>query len=173
MPGRGSRISPDQLLRIAESVPAMVAVYDLSTAEYLYVNKALRAILGYEPEEFINGGLGFAVSIVHPEDVQDLLTRNQEALDLANMRMAGDDETIASFEYRMLHKDGKYRWVKTDGIVFGRTADGTVQLILNVSIDITDQKRNEQRLKRSLKLLGQALGVEGGILEDREIDLEK
>lgn len=173
MPARGSRISPAQLLRIAESVPAVVAVYDLTTAQYLYVNKALRSVLGYEPEEFIDGGLGFAVSLVHPEDVQDLLARNQEALDLANLSMAADDEPIASFEYRMLHKDGKYRWVKTDGTVFGRADDGTVQLILNVSIDITDQKRNEERLKRSLRLLGQALGVEGRILEDREIDLEK
>jgi PAS domain S-box-containing protein len=161
MPERDPRVSPDQLLRIADAMPAVVAVYDINTARYLYVNKAITAILGYRPEEFVSGGLGFVVSLVHPDDVQELLTKNQEALDMANMLMAEEDEPIASFEYRMLHKNGKYRWVKTDGTVFGRSFDGTVELILNVTTDITKQKSTGIRLRRGLKLLEQVLDDDG------------
>lgn len=169
MLNRSRRVSPEQLLRIADAVPAVVALYDISTAEYLYVNKAITPVMGYSPEEFVSGGLGFAVSLVHPEDVEELLARNQEALDLANLSMAADDEMIANFEYRMRHKDGRYRWVKTDGTVFGRGPEGNVELILNVTMDISEQKQSEMRLKRSLKLLGQALGVDDGMIEERDV----
>jgi PAS domain S-box-containing protein len=159
------RLGREQMLRIADAVPAVVAVYNISTAQYLYVNNALTTIMGYSPEEFIEGGLGFAVAIVHPDDVQDLLDKNQQALDMANMQMAADDDLIASFEYRMLHKDGKYRWVKTDGTVFGRTLDGSVELILNVTIDISEQKKTEIRLRRGLELMERALDVQRTIGE--------
>jgi PAS domain S-box-containing protein len=163
------RLGPEQMLRIADAVPAVVAVYSISTAQYLYVNNALTTIMGYSPEEFIGGGLGFAVSIVHPDDVQALLDKNQQALDMANMQMAVDDDLIASFEYRMLHKDGKYRWVKTDGTVFGRTPDGSVELILNVTIDISEQKKTEIRLRRGLELMERALDVQG-IIGERDVE---
>jgi len=133
MPDREPRVSPEQLLRIADAVPAVVAVYNINTAQYLFVNKAVTAIMGYEPDDFINGGLGFAVSLVHPDDVEELLAKNQEALDMANMLMAEEDEGIAAFEYRMKHKDGTFRWIKTDGTVFVRSYDGSVELILNVT----------------------------------------
>jgi PAS domain S-box-containing protein len=157
----GPGISASQLLRIADSVPAAVAVYDVSTARYLYVNKAVTAVMGYRPEELLLGGLAFVVSLVHPDDVEELLAKNQEALDMANMMMAVEDEPIASFEYRMKHKDGKYRWVKTDGTVFGRADDGNVKLILNVTTDISEQKRAEIRLRRGMEILQQALKDDG------------
>lgn len=163
MRDENSSVSTEQLLRIADSVPAVVAVYSVTTAQYLYVNKAITAIWGYKPEEFMEGGLGFAVSLVHPDDVQELLAKNQEALDMADMLMAEEDEPIASFEYRTLHKDGKYRWVKTDGTVFGRSPNGSVELILNVTIDISAQKRTELRLRRGLKQMEQVLDDEGNI----------
>ena len=168
MPEKHPRLSPEQLMRIADQVPAVLAVYDITTAQYLYVNKAIKTVLGYKPEEFLAGGLGFVVSLVHPDDVKDLLAKNQEALDMANMLMAEEDEPIAAFEYRMLHKDGKFRWVKTHGTVFGRADDGSVQLILNVTLDISDQKRAQIHLRRSLKLLGQ--DMEDGGFEERDVE---
>jgi PAS domain S-box-containing protein len=154
---QGPLLSPEQLLRIADAMPAVVVVYDINTAQYLYVNKAVTAVMGYEPEELIAGGLGLVVSLVHPDDVQELLVKNQEALDMANLAMTEEDEAIATFEYRTMHKDGTYRWVKTDGTVFGRSPDGSVELILNVTMDISEQKRTGIRIRRGLELLERAL----------------
>jgi PAS domain-containing protein len=109
MPTRGPGLTEKQLLRIADLVPAMVALYNIKTAKYLYVNRAVRSVLGYSSKEFVDGGLGFAVSLVHPEDIKDLLAKNQKALDAANRQPAGDGETIVDFEYRMRHKDAGRR----------------------------------------------------------------
>jgi PAS domain S-box-containing protein len=168
MQDKGPQVSTGQLLRIADAVPAAVTVYNIHTAQYIYANKAATAVMGYEPEEFISGGLAFVVSLVHPDDVQELLAKNEEALDMANILMAEVDEPIASFVYRMLHKDGKYRWVKTDGTVFGRSSDGGVELILNITVDISAQKQTEIRLRHGLKQMEQMLD-EGGLVQERDM----
>ena len=163
------QVSPEQLLRIADAVPAAVTVYNIETAQYLYVNKAVTSVLGYSPDEFMAGGLGFVVSLIHPDDVEELLAKNREALDLAYIQMAEEDELIASFEYRMLHKNGRYRCVRTDGTVFGRSADGEVELILNVTTDISEQKRTEIRLRRGLKVLETVLD-DSGTIEEKDVE---
>lgn len=146
-------IERKSLERIADTVPALIGIYSIKSGEYIYVNKAITRILGYSPEEFLKGGMEFAVSIVHHDDLARTMEKNQQALAYANEQSTGEDEIIASFEYRMRHKDGDWRWLHTDGTIFKRDAKGQVELVLNVSLDITDRKRAEQQLKRSLKAL--------------------
>ena len=160
MSGESKFVTQKMLQRIADSVPALVALYDIKSARYLYVNRASQRLLGYPPQQFIDGGLGFAVSIVHPDDIQRLLAENQTVLDAANAQTQDTDEPIAAFEYRMRRADGEYRWFLTEGTVFGRAEDGTVQFILNVSLDISEHKRTESALKRSMTALEQALKAE-------------
>lgn len=138
--------------RVADAVPAIVAVYDINTGQYLYVNKAITRILGYEPEDWLEGSMEFALSIIHPEDSQKLMARNAQALEAANQQIAGGNEPIVDFEYRLKHKNGSWRWLHTEGTVFERT-EGKVSLILNVSLDITDRKVAEIQLRKSLKIL--------------------
>jgi PAS domain S-box-containing protein len=161
MPSHGKFVTQDTLLRIADAVPALVALYDIKTAEYLYVNRAVKKLLGYSSRQFIDGGLAFAVQIVHPDDIRGLLAENQAVLEKANAQAVDTDEPIASFKYRMKRADGEYRWFVTEGTVFGRADDGTVQFILNVSIDVTDQIQTESALKRSLRALEQTMKADG------------
>ena len=152
-----SQLDQKVFQRIADAVPAIVALYDIKTARYIFVNQAITRILGWQPNEFIQGGLEFAISLVHPEDVTPLLAKNQKALDEANRNPRPGTEPIAQFEYRMKHCDGGWRWIHTEGTIFERTAAGEVKLILNASLDVTERKNADFRLKRSLKLLDEML----------------
>ncbi len=138
------------LSSITEQVPGLIVVYNINTGEYVYVNSAVTKLLGYKPEDFINGGLEFAASIVHPEDLPLIMAQNNEALQTANSNLptSPDNEIIASFNYRMKHKDGSYRWFHTDGSVLNRNPEGKVELVLNVSIDVTGEKEAALELKR-------------------------
>jgi len=130
--------------KIAEAVPAMIAIYNINTGEYLYVNNTIKKILGYTPADFIKGGFSFVSSLMHPEDVPDILAENTHALLRANnKRHAPDDDPIVHFEYRMKHKDGRWIWLRTDGSVFSRSKDGEVMTVLNISLDITRRKEAE------------------------------
>ncbi len=132
---------------IADQTPALIGIYNINTGEYLYVNKSITKILGYNPAEFIDGGIAFVTTLVHPEDVARIMEQNQQALSNANQSGgAGDNDPIANFEYRMRHKDGSWRWLHTDGSIFSRDASGNVDCVMNISIDITGRKNTEAKL---------------------------
>jgi PAS domain S-box-containing protein len=156
----GVPVDNDLLQRIADCVPAIVALYSPTTGRYFYINKTVTRILGYTPKEVMEGGLQFLAAAVHPHDLARIMDENQRAIARANKQAShGGDELIASFEYRMRHKDGEWRWLHTDGTVFKRDASGAVDLILNVSLDITAQKQTELQLSHSLKALESVLKV--------------
>jgi diguanylate cyclase (GGDEF)-like protein/PAS domain S-box-containing protein len=142
--------NPLFIKQIADSLPGMVAVYSIRTGSYVYVNEAVHKLLGYTPDDFINGGVEFASSLIHPDDVPMIVEENTKALKEANSR-PGDPtskDPIVGFEYRMRHKNGEYKWLHTEGSVFNRGEDGLVDHVLNISIDITDRKVMESTLEK-------------------------
>jgi diguanylate cyclase (GGDEF)-like protein/PAS domain S-box-containing protein len=136
------------LASIADHVPGLVAVYNIQTGEYLYVNKSVTKILGYQPEDFINGGINFTSSLMHPDDAKDVWEKNSEALDAANKNPTQEvnNDSIVGFEYRLKHKDGSWVWMHTEGSVFSRDKNGMVENILNISVNITERKIKEDQL---------------------------
>lgn len=144
------------LQRMANLVPGLIAVYNLHSGVYWYVNDAVEKLLGYTPEEFLAGGLSFATSLVHEEDLSLIMEQNAQALRYANQStVLPGGEPIVRFEYRMRHKDGSYRWLNTTGSVFSRDKHGLVENVLNISIDITDRKQVEARLEQLTKELAE------------------
>jgi PAS domain S-box-containing protein len=147
--------------QIADLTPGLITVYNIRTGKYTYVNAALKRLLGYEPSAFLKGGVGFAASIVHPLDLKRVMEKNSAALVAANKHRpeAKDGESIVNFEYRMRHANGRWVWLHTDGSVFDRAANGMVEHVLNVSIDITAAKSVEKKLlqlNRQLQVLSRA-----------------
>lgn len=134
-----------QASRILDRVPGMVAVYNIQSGHYTYVNNSVQKILGYSPQDFLVGGFQFASSLVHPEDIQPLTRQNQKALVEANRKAnkVHDNLPIVTFEYRIRHKNGTYRWLHTDGVVYDRDEKGTVTHVMNISIDITRRRERE------------------------------
>jgi PAS domain S-box-containing protein len=161
--------------KISETTPGLVAVWNLVDGNYEYVNRSVKSILGYEPSDFIEGGIQFVSSLVHPDDVVEIMALNTEAVQEANANPIYDDSTIHEFEYRMRHKLGHYVWLHTYGVIFSRTTSNEVERILNISVDITERRKNEEEL-RSTKEALQRLNDE---LEQKvrerthELELEK
>ncbi|MBI2032182.1 MAG: PAS domain-containing protein [Candidatus Levybacteria bacterium] len=154
---------------IADSVPAMIAVYNIKTEEYVYVNRAIKKLLGYTPSDFTKKGLKFVSSLVHPDDMSRLLLENSKALREANKkRHSSDRNPIVSFEYRMKHKNGTYRWLHTDGSVFFRDEKGKVESVLNASLDITGRKEIEEKYKKIAEELEERIAERTKTLEQSE-----
>ncbi|MBI3984538.1 MAG: PAS domain-containing protein [Candidatus Levybacteria bacterium] len=131
---------------ITDSIPAMVAIYNIHTGKYVYVNRSIKRLLGYSPEDFIKKGMPFVSSLVHPDDIPKVALENKKALKMANKKgYKKDKDPISHFEYRMMHKDGKYRWLHTDGSVFSRDKNGKVEYVLNASLNITKRKEMEEK----------------------------
>lgn len=141
-------LSQKTLSNITEHFPGIVAMYNIKNGDYLYVNNSVKKILGYEPQEFINGGLEFVTSLLHPDDLPKILESNKKASTKVNIsQLANEENSIVTFEYRMKHKNGKWKWLFTEGTVFKRDNEGHAELVLNISIDITKLKEKEKKLE--------------------------
>lgn len=133
--------------KIADATPSIITSYNIQTGKYRFVSEGLKKLLGYEPIELLEGGLNFMIPLVHPDDLQLVMEKNAQALDKANDPNRENDNTIiAEFQYRMLNKEGNYRYLQTYGTVFDRNNEGNVEHVLNISIDVTDHLEAEKRL---------------------------
>ncbi len=138
-----ARKRTEQALRASEERYALAARgandglwdWDLVKAA-VYFSPRWKAMLGYrdheigdQPEEWFHR--------VHPDDVGRLRKDLDTHLDGA----------VPHFqtEYRMLHRDGVYRWMVVRGVA-ERAADGTPARIAGSQTDIHEQKDAEERL---------------------------
>lgn len=138
------------LQHLADLVPGMIAVYNIDTGKYVYVNGAAKKLLGYTAKEFIEGGIEFATSIVHPDDLPGVMAQNRAALKVIQKAKPGSDarNPIVTFKYRMRHKKGHWVWIRTDGSVYDWTPNGKVSHLINISIDITQRQKTEEELAK-------------------------
>ncbi|MBA3442149.1 MAG: PAS domain S-box protein, partial [Pyrinomonadaceae bacterium] len=124
-----------------------------------YESPAISRLRGYAPEELIGRQVR---DFVHPDDLPAIA--KDFAFKLANPGVP------FSFECRMLHKDGTYRFV--DGTSVNLLDDPAVNGIVANTRDVTDRKQTEQALRESEEKLRQLQKMEaigrlaGGIAHD-------
>lgn len=114
---------------------SLAGIYVLQDECYQYVNATFAGMLGYTPEEMI--GLGLADSV--PADFVD------KVFDLYRRRISGDLSN-ARFITHGRHKAGHLVLIDVHGIRIdyrGRPA------VVGVGIDVTEQVRRDEELKRS------------------------
>lgn len=116
-------------------------------SEEVYFSPQWKAILGFKDDEFPNT-LESWKERVHPEDLTDVLKRNQDNIDKKNDFY----QTI----YRMRHKDGHWVWIDARGKSYFDTL-GTPTRMVGIHTDISPLKEseahNERNAKRSAALL--------------------
>jgi PAS domain S-box-containing protein len=126
--------------KIADATPSIIALYNVNTGRYLFVSEGLKKLLGYETDAMMEQGAGFFASVVHPDDLDDVMQKNSKAVEEYNRPEHRDNnQAVVEFTYRMRHQNGTYRWFQTYGTIFDRNADGRIEHVLNISLDITEQ----------------------------------
>lgn len=110
--------------------------WNLKTNE-IYFSSHWKTILGYEEQE-IQPSVDEWFSRVHPEDLARL------KMDIAT-HLEGTTTSFKS-EYRMLHGNGDYRWVLTQGLAVRDTV-GQPYRLTGSQTDITRRKMTEDELR--------------------------
>lgn len=92
-------------------------------------------LLGYEPSEFLQDS-SFWINHIHPKDTPKVRSNFLALLQQGHY----------FHEYRFLHKDGSYRWMR-DEMCLIRDSQGCPVEIIGYLADITDRKRMELELQ--------------------------
>ena len=126
------------------------------TGEFQYVSPSSQAFLGCDPEEVVGR---IVDDWLHPDD--------QALIDEIPHLLSGE-VSEATFEHRILHRNGRYTWVETNVHVLDNHADKG-ELVF-VARDISQRKQVESQLyllSKALKAAEQAIVITNreGIVE--------
>ncbi|MFT3783736.1 MAG: PAS domain S-box protein [Nibricoccus sp.] len=104
-----------------------------------YVSDRWKSILGFEPDEMRNGASEWQARI-HPDDQDRVIAQLQSHL-------RGETDFYRA-EYRMLCKDGQYKWIEARGrALFDES--GRPQRLIGAHGDVSEAKKAEVALKSS------------------------
>jgi PAS domain S-box-containing protein len=120
---------------------------DIATGD-CYMSPRWKAMLGYADDEIANNAATF-FDLVHPDDRAALQERRREYLELK------DAQGGIQSEYRLRHKNGDYRWVRSRGSVSRDAANRPVRMVGTIT-DITNRKRVEALIEESRDNLARA-----------------
>lgn len=111
-------------------------VWDATPAgNRVYFSPKWKERLGFGEDE-IGSDMSEWTSRIHPDDAA--MCREQiEKLD------SNESQTFSA-EYRLRCKDGTYKWIQAQGMVFARDAAGRPLRIVGTDLDITEKKNRER-----------------------------
>ena len=151
------RAARERLEYVVASNPAVLYLEkplpDLSDTVSTFVSESATSVLGFEPKNFLGeSGLNFWRSRIHPDDL---------ARYWAEMPSLWSDGHH-TFEYRFLHSDGTYRWIREEYKVI-RDAEGRILDIVSVAIDVTERKKLYEKLAKAerLAVIGETTAMVG------------
>lgn len=126
-----------------------------------FVTDNVTQLVGYSPEEFLREP-SFWLGHVHPEDRHYVLEEVKKVL----------KEKKYTYEYRFLHKDGHYIWVR-DEMRLVRDKKGRPLEIIGYWTDVTEHKEMEMALKESSERLQKFMdsATEGFLLFDAQLNV--
>ncbi len=128
---------------VIASARQLVYENDLDSGSMIW-GSSLSEVLGYSPAE-MQGGVERWTGLIHPEDRNDAIwTWARAKATLTGVRTPAGGAGYDT-QYRILHKNGSYRWMQDRGdfVTFGA---GKSTHMMGVLQDITERKQAEEAL---------------------------
>jgi diguanylate cyclase (GGDEF)-like protein/PAS domain S-box-containing protein len=122
---------------LVEQVPAVVYTQEIGSSDSAtYMSPQIETLTGYSPEDCKDPDLRW--DMVHPED--------REWLQAEEERTGAPGEVFAT-EYRVIHRDGRTKWVRNESVMIEDEMSGT-RYWQGFMLDITERKTFEEALER-------------------------
>lgn len=138
------RESEERFRELAQNVNSIFWIHTWPEQEQLYLSPAFEKITGLDRDKLIEGGLKAWLEIIHFEDRQRVLKAYQQQAEYGTF-----DE-----QYRIMRPDGSICWLYDRSFPI-RNKEGEIYRVAGIAEDITQQKRQEQKLKRMNEKLEQ------------------
>jgi len=145
------------LERVLDVTPDLIHIFDIVAQRNVFSNREMVEILGYTPEEVVEMGADVLPRLLYPDDAPIVAEHHRKAALLA------DGETREA-EYRMLHRDGAWRVLRSRDSVFRRGEDGAVTQLIGTAQDITEQRAAEEEVRRQRDFSATVQRVAGALI---------
>jgi PAS domain S-box-containing protein len=142
--------------KITELIPMSLFIYDINEKKFVWANYNVVNYLGYTPDALTNFDTNKITSIIHYEDL--------EKIKISKINKDLADHDFSEDELRIIKADGNLIWVLVRVIIFKLDEKGKPEQLLGVAIDITDRKRKDGVLNKSIKGLKGLIDLSDSIM---------
>lgn len=152
-PGATPPLSTSEARLRAAMRTSGIGVFDIRLPGHTgYFSDEYLRIYGYEPQDRDRFERGW-FPLMHPGDVQNFLAMQAHR--------TAYNETQNDFEYRRLHRDGHYLWLRWVGEIVERDAQGNPTRIIGTLQNVDSQRRGEESLRAVTAELKRAQSIAG------------
>ncbi|MBT1707920.1 PAS domain-containing protein [Fulvivirgaceae bacterium PWU5] len=137
------------IVSVAETIPDMLSVRNLSTGAMEYVNHAPFTANGYDSEKLRRMTSSQRRAMVHPDDLKAVSDYFHGFHEMS-------DEDISNVEYRSENEKGEWLWFNARGKVFKRDVHGRATHSVSVVQNISAMKKSETARIQSQEALVKA-----------------
>ena len=152
----------EKYFRLTENAVDMIISQSLKDFSYNYVNKASKAITGYEPREFYSNP-DLIRSIVHPHWKEEY-SKNYELL------IKGQNPE--NFEFKIVRKSGEERWLNQRSVLLDNKP-GEPHEMEAILTDVTDRKKYETDIEESNLKLRALTGYLQTVREEERVNISR
>jgi len=126
----------DRIEAIINNLPGMVfqQLYNPPDYTYTFVSDGCKELIGYEPEEMMNGKSITLSSMIHPDDAEYV-----ERLSAQTIPHGLPFEAT----FRVITKDGITKWIWERSRVIENNPDGTPYMVEGYHTDVTERQQLE------------------------------
>jgi diguanylate cyclase (GGDEF)-like protein/PAS domain S-box-containing protein len=122
---------------LVEKVPAVVYIQEIGSPDSaIYMSPQIETLTGYSPEDCKDPDLRWGM--VHPDDREWLQAEDERT---------GKQGEVFTTEYRVVHRDGRTKWVRNQSVMVEDEVSGT-HYWQGFMLDITERKTFEEALEQ-------------------------
>ncbi|MEM7207916.1 MAG: GAF domain-containing protein [Pseudomonadota bacterium] len=127
--------------RLLDSTLCGLYIYNFAEQRIHYRNPQAARILREDSDSIDYHSDDYIRSHVHADDLSSFLAYD-------DLIQQSSDDSIHKLEYRYLRGDDEWIWISEWSVPFERDASGRVNSCFTCFIDVTEQKTNEESLRR-------------------------
>jgi len=134
-----------------DEVPLILFGFDLHQLRLLHCNRHCHTVLGYPNAELLARGTGLLTGLFHPASRAQL-----QHPDLPRRLAAGHG---VSWDCRLRHRDGSWRWLRIRARATALGPDGRVRELTGSAEDVTRHRDAVDELRHSRHLFRRVMGL--------------
>ncbi|UOQ98977.1 PAS domain-containing protein [Hymenobacter sp. 5317J-9] len=150
---------------LADKVPLILFSYDVQHLRLLHCNRHCETVLGFTAHDLLSQGSLLGPNLLHPSSLAHAQSSN------LNVLLAQDRDL--TWDCRVRHRDGGWRWLRIRVRASAWTPDGQVRELMGSAEDVSRHRATVEELRHNRHLLRQVVDLVPNLIYIYDLRLER